>query len=105
MRPEKNDREKPGISTEVVRDRRRSGRKNYTNKFLIAMLRGSQSDKSISEANSQVLHPVAETNHVLDNDADETDQLRAARGIILALFLGLASWLLIGAVVWGLSHL
>lgn len=100
MRPEEIDTVEPSPSTGKLHDRRRPGRKNYKNKFLIAMLRRSQPVAPIPNANSEDAQTAATV-----GDDDDNDQLRAARGIILALFLGLASWVIIGLAVWGLSYL
>ncbi len=91
MRSENGDNEGEFPSTDALHDRRRPGRKNYTNGFLIAMLRwpsqaGTTPDPHAERASTPEYR----------NDDDEIDQLGTAKGIILALVLGLASWVLIG---------
>lgn len=87
-------------STDALHNRRRPGRKNYTNRFLIALLRRPQpadTPPSASVEDSLVTE--------YQNDADEIDQLRATKGIATAILLGLASWIIIGFALWGLSYL
>ncbi len=95
MRPEDGDNEGEFSPTDALNDRRRPGRKNYTNGFLIAMLRrpsqaGAAPDPHAEKASAPEYR----------DDDDEVDQLGAAKGLILALAFGLASWMLIGIGLW-----
>ena len=100
MRPEDIHAAEPSSSIDDLHDRRRPGRKNYTNRFLIALLRRPRPADTTPNAGAEDV--LATEYH---NDADEIDQLRATKGIATAFLLGLASWGVIGAALWGLSYL
>lgn len=90
----------PSSSLDGLHDRRRPGRKNYTNQFLIALLRRPKPAEAKPDAGAEDLLAAE-----YRDDGDEIDHLRASRGIAMALVLGLASWVIIGTALWGLSYL
>lgn len=70
----------------TAHDRRRPGRRETTNPWLIRMMRG-------------VAEPVIEIRPVV-SPVDTVDALAATRGIMLAAVVGLVLWLLLAFLAW-----
>ena len=94
-RPEDGGPDGESPPTETLHDRRRPGRKNYANGFLIAMLRWPDKAGTVPDANAE-----KDTTPEYRNDDDEIDQLGASKGIILALAFGIVCWAAIGIAYW-----
>jgi hypothetical protein len=97
MLPDDHRAAEPSSTIDNLHDRRRPGRKNYTNQFLIALLRRPKPTDAKPNAGAEDLLAA----EYRDN-GDEIDHLRASRGIATALGLGLASWVIIGTALWAI---
>ena len=99
---EKEPPEKPlATDGETIHDRRRPGRVNFRNPWLIALLRGNFK----YDASSFVKNDDASTSEGLappntDYNQDPADDLRPAHGIIVSLGLGAGLWVIIGLLGW-----
>jgi len=83
--PDQNQSPEAGAPT--LADRRRPGRAFYRNPHLIALLRSGRRPPPLP----------ASVEQEDDDDNDRTDDLAAARGIAIAVILGLFLWL---GVIW-----
>ncbi|MGH7102662.1 MAG: hypothetical protein ACREFJ_09720 [Acetobacteraceae bacterium] len=70
----------------TAHDRRRPGRRETTNPWLIRMMRG-------------IVEPVIDSKPVV-SQVNTVDALSAAKGIMLAAMVGLVLWLLLAFLAW-----
>ena len=95
----KTDAKPCATDGEVVPDRRRPGRVDFSNSWLIALLRGEFWPGAPSPTKADdTLTERASSNG--DGSRGHTDDLTPARGIAISLGLGAALWFVIGLLVW-----
>ena len=85
----------------VVHDRRRPGRVNFRNPWLIALLRGNfkyNTSSFVKNDDASTSDELASPN--TDYNQDPADDLRPAHGIIVSLGLGTGLWVIIGLLGW-----
>ncbi len=99
---EKEPAKKPlATDGEVVHDRRRPGRVNFRNPWLIALLRGNFRYNASSSVESDDAPTSAEwAPPNTDRNHDHADDLGPAHGIIVSLGLGAGFWVIIGLLGW-----
>ncbi|MGH6674999.1 MAG: hypothetical protein ACRECE_02075 [Xanthobacteraceae bacterium] len=85
-----NDKEERGEASAshvgTAHDRRRPGRRETTNPWLIRMMRGAVEPMIASRSAASRI--------------DTVDALSAAKGIMLAVVVGLVLWLLLAFLAW-----
>jgi hypothetical protein len=95
MRNDSEHNDKADV-TDAAADRRRPGRVPYTNRFLIALLRG----KPLHRVTEDVQEGAANTDVTRKLPSDSDDDLDPAVGIVVSVVLALLLWAIILLAVW-----
>lgn len=94
LRPRDKDDDASSDTGDIPNDRRRPGRTNCANRFLISLLRRQRLDQFSRD-------PETEGARAFEYrpDEEENDPLRASKGIFAAVLIGLIFWGLIGVAI------
>lgn len=99
MVDETSPNERPDQDVKI--DRRRPGRKEYSNPALIRMMRGTY-DATLHEVQwiEDDRAESADAEATSEGRSPDRDDLRPARGIAFAVGVGAALWVMIGSAIW-----
>jgi hypothetical protein len=86
--------------TDTAPDRRRPERSAYTNRSLIALLRG----EPLSQPEENIKDAVANTDAAIQAPGGSDNDLAPAVGILVSVGLGLLLWAIILLIIWPFIH-